>query len=274
MTSSTAVSSAALPQSRVDAAIRSASERSGIDFSYLYNQARVESGLNPNARARTSSATGLYQFLDQTWLSTVDKHGAANGLGWAANAIERGANGRYHVSDPAVRRQIMDLRRNPEAASAMAAAFAGDNQAHLESRLGRPMQSVDLYMAHFLGAGGATRFLRAHDANPNASAAASFPREAAANRNIFFKRGGGARSLDEVRNLMASKLGDGGNVAMAQARPAPATAAPLPAANPMQFMDTAYQLEALRDGTSFGPTMQVQPEYARLAYLMLADLGA
>jgi len=124
-----------------------------------------------------------------------------------------------------------------------------------------------------VGAGGAPRFLRAHAANPDASAAASFPREAAANRNIFFKRGGAARTLDEVRNLMGGKLGAGGNVAMAQARPAP-TVAPTPAANPMQFMDTAYQLEALREGTSFGPTMQVQPEYARLAYLMLADLGA
>ncbi len=272
MTSTTTVTNA-VPQARVDAAIRSAAARSGVDFSYLYNQARVESGFNPNARAGTSSATGLYQFLDQTWLSTVDKHGAANGLGWAANAIERGANGRFQVSDPAVRRQIMDLRRNPEAASAMAAAYASDNRAHLEARLDRPLESVDLYMAHFLGAGGASRFLRAHEANPNASAAASFPREAAANRNIFFKRGGGARTLDEVRNLMGSKLGAGGNVAMAQARPAQAIA-PAPATNPMQFMDSAYSLEALRDGTSFGPTMQVQPEYARLAYLMLADLGA
>lgn len=274
MTSSTAVAHAAPPQSRVDAAIRSAAERSGIDFSYLYNQARVESGFNPNARAGTSSATGLYQFLDQTWLSTVDKHGAANGLGWAANAIQRGANGRYQVSDPAVRRQIMDLRRNPEAASAMAAAFASDNQAHLEARIDRPLQSVDLYMAHFLGAGGATRFLRAHEANPNASAAASFPREAAANRNIFFKRGGAARTLDEVRNLMGAKLGAGGNVQIAEARPAQALARTQVAANPMQFLDTNFQLEALRDGSSFGPTMQVQPEYARLAYLMLAELGA
>lgn len=274
MTSSTAVTNAAPPQARVDAAIRTAAERSGIDFSYLYNQARVESGLNPNARASSSSATGLFQFLDQTWLAMIDKHGAANGLGWAANAVQRGANGRMIVNDPSLRRQIMDLRRNPEAASAMAAAYASDNQAHLESRLGRPMQSVDLYMAHFLGAGGATRFLRAHAANPNASAAAAFPREAAANRNIFFKRGGAARTLDEVRNLMGAKLSTGGNVAMAQARAPRPVQAPLAAAQPAQRMDTAYQLEALRDGLSFGPTMQVQPEYARLAYLMLADLGA
>lgn len=265
MTSSTAATGA-VPQGRVGDAIRQAATRSGVDFAYLYNQARVESGLNPNARAGSSSATGLFQFLDQTWLATVDKHGAANGLGAAAAQIQRGANGRYFVADPVARRQIMDLRRQPEAASAMAAAFASDNRAHLEGRLGRPVQSVDLYMAHFLGAGGATRFLRAHDANPNASAAAAFPREARANRNIFFERNGSPRSFAEVRNLMASKLGSGARtiaqpVAYAAAAPTPQT-------------DTAMQLAALQDGTSFSPTMQVQPQYARLAYLMLAELGA
>lgn len=264
MTSTTAVTNAA-PQGRVDAAIRQAAARSGVDFSYLYNQARVESGLNPNARAGSSSATGLFQFVDQTWLAMIDKHGAQNGLGWAANAVQRGGNGRYHVSDPALRQQVMDLRRNPEAASAMAAAYASDNRAHLEGRLGRPLQSVDLYMAHFLGAGGATRFLRAHDASPNATAAAAFPREARANHNIFFKRDGSARTFAEVRNLMATKLGTGGNVAMAQATPRPSVA---------REVDTASQIAAMQGTTSFSPTVAVQPQYARLAYLMLAELGA
>lgn len=264
MTSTTAVANA-VPQGRVDAAIRQAAARSGVDFSYLYNQARVESGLDPNARARSSSATGLFQFLDQTWLATVDKHGAANGLGWAAESIQRGANGRYFVSDPAARQQIMDLRRNPEAASSMAAAFARDNQAHLESRLDRPLQSVDLYMAHFLGAGGASRFLRAHDANPDANAAASFPREARANHNIFFKRDGSARTLAEVRNLMAGKLGGAGNTAVARATPRPTS--------PVSGADTAFQLAAMQEQSGLTPTT-IGPQYARLAYLMLAELGA
>lgn len=265
MTTSNAVSGA-VPQGRVDAAIRQAAERSGVDFAYLYNQARVESGFNPDAKARTSSATGLFQFLDQTWLAMIDKHGAANGLGWAANAVQRGANGRYYVSDPEARRQVMNLRRNPEAASAMAAAFANDNRRHLESRLGRPIQSVDLYMAHFLGAGGATRFLRAHDASPNASAASAFPAEARANRPIFFKRDGTPRSFAEVRNMMGAKLSIGGRTMMAGAG-----AAPTP---PADATDTGFQLEALKGGSTMSPTMAVQPRYARLAYLMLAELGA
>ena len=160
-------------QGRVGAAISQASARTGVDFTYLFNQARIESSLNPNARARTSSATGLYQFIEQTWLGTVRRHGAEHGLGWAANAIQRGQNGRYYVADPQMRRAILDLRRNPEASAAMAAEFASDNGRYLEARLGRPAESVDLYLAHFLGAGGAARFLRAHDANPRGAAASA-----------------------------------------------------------------------------------------------------
>jgi hypothetical protein len=252
-------------QGRIDAAIRQASARSGVDFAYLYNQARLESGFNPDARARTSSATGLYQFLDQTWLAMIDRHGAANNLGWAANAVRRGGDGRYHVADPAVRRQIMDLRRNPEAAAAMAAGYATDNRAHLERRLGRSVDGTDLYMAHFLGAGGATRFLRAAAADPDAAAAAQFPREARANRAIFYHRSGAPRSFSEIRNMMAARLNLRGDVQMAAARPQP-RAQLQPGGT-----DTARQLAALQSETANG-FASVGPHHARLAYLLLADL--
>lgn len=272
MTSTAAVTNEA-PRGRVEAAIRQAAARSGLDFSYLYNQAWVESGLNPNAQAGNSSGAGLFGFLDQAWLGTIDKHGGANGLGWASNAVERGRDGRYFVSDPGLRRQVMELRRQPEAASAMAAALATDNRAHLQARLDRPLQSVDLYMAHFLGAGGATRFLRAHDATPNATAATAFGRAARANHNIFYKRDGSARTFAEVRNLLAAKLGTHTGFAAARTAPAARTAQPAAVA-PAPVTDMAYQLSALREGMSFGQPTRVQPEYARLAYLMLAELGA
>jgi hypothetical protein len=260
-TTSSSVAASAVPMGRVDAAIRQAAARSGVDFSYLYNQARLESSLDPNARARTSSATGLYQFVDQTWLAMIDRHGADNGLGWAANAVQRGSNGRFHVEDPTLRRQIMDLRRNPEAASAMAAEFASDNRAHLERRLGREMEPVDLYLAHFLGAGGATRFLRAQEASPNASAAASFPDAARANRSIFFKGDGSARSFNEIRNMMAARLGSGGRMPASTQRPVSMAASENP----------AERLAALRTESELGAA--VSPRHARLAYMLLADLS-
>ena len=113
---------------RVTNAIAMASRRTGVDFSYLLGQAKIESSLNPSARAATSSATGLYQFVDQSWLAVVDKHGAEYGLGWAADAISKGSNGRYYVSDPDLRQQILDLRKHPETASVMAAGDAACGQ--------------------------------------------------------------------------------------------------------------------------------------------------
>jgi hypothetical protein len=244
----------AAAQSGVGAAIQQAAARTGVDFGYLLGQAKIESGFDPNARARTSSATGLFQFIEQTWLATVQQHGAKHGLGWAADAIKQGANGRYHVSDPATRRAILDMRKDPAAASAMAAEFAADNQNYLENRLGRPTESVDLYLAHFLGAGGAAQFLSAHDANPNAPAASILPAAARANRSIFYARNGAPRSFAEIRERFAAKLGD-------SSAPLPA-----PAARDLPQVQMALQETPVRIA---GPT----PQYARLAYLMLAQLG-
>src|SRR3569833_1605428 len=104
-------------QSLVGSAIRQASARTGVDFSYLLGQARIESGLNPSAQARTSTATGLFQFTKQTWLATLTKHGAEAGLGWAASAISVDSRGHYHVDDPQLRQAVLDLRKDPQAAA-------------------------------------------------------------------------------------------------------------------------------------------------------------
>src|SRR3546814_20951472 len=80
-------------------AVQNASARSGIDFDYLFDVARVESGYNPAARASTSSARGLYQFPKQTWLATAERHGANPGLAWQADGIGRDAPGRLRRED-------------------------------------------------------------------------------------------------------------------------------------------------------------------------------
>jgi soluble lytic murein transglycosylase-like protein len=53
---------------QVREAIAQASDKTGVDFAFLLATAKRESSLNPKARAKTSSAKGLFQFLDQTWL--------------------------------------------------------------------------------------------------------------------------------------------------------------------------------------------------------------
>src|SRR5947207_15383486 len=84
-------------------------------------------------------------------------------------------------------------RKDPTANSLMAGAFANSNAKVLTDRLGRKPTDGELYMAHFLGASGAARFIRAADANPNANAASLFPRAAHANRSIFYHKTGAAR---------------------------------------------------------------------------------
>jgi hypothetical protein len=192
--------------SPVEAAIARAAEATSVDFGYLLAQAEVESSMNPEARAGTSSATGLYQFIDSTWLDTVKKHGERFGLGALAAQIDVSASGNATVVDPAQRQAILALRSDPQIASLMAAGLAEDNRAHLAPILGREPDHAELYLAHFLGAGGAGRFLSEMQADPTQSAAALFARPAAANRAIFYAPDGSPRSLAGVMDVLAGKL--------------------------------------------------------------------
>ena len=265
----------------IQSAIATASRATGVDFSYLLGQAKLESGLNPSAHAGTSSASGLYQFLDQSWLAIVKKHGADHGLGWAADAIGQGAGGHLAVADGATRQSILALRNDPATASLMAAAYASDNKGALEASLGRAATGTDLYMAHFLGLGGARQFLSTMAANPGASGAAMFPAAAHANHNIFYAADGSARSLSDIYQGFASRLGA-------------AASAPLPAGTSIAtaLADGSTVVggagESVEDAvawarstigqlrTAAGSTaslLRPTPDTARLAYLMLASMG-
>ena len=166
----------------VQSAIARAATRTGVDFDYLLAQAKLESGLDPSAKAGTSSATGLYQFIDSTWLRTLDRHGAKHGMEWADAAI--GKNGR--VADHATRDHLLSLRYDADTSSLMAAELTRENAAGLQTVLGREAEPAELYLAHFLGLGGAQKFLGALASNPDQSAAAMMPQAARANRSIFY----------------------------------------------------------------------------------------
>ena len=196
----------AAPGSTVEAAIAHAAQSTSVDFNYLLAQAEVESAMNPDARAATSSATGLYQFIESTWLDTVKKHGSRFGLGAVADQIGVTASGSAYVADPSRREAILALRNDPRVASLMAAGLAEDNRAHLVPILGRQPDHAELYLAHFLGAGGAGRFLSELQADPGQSAPALFARPAAANRGIFFTPDGSPRSLAQVMDVIGNKM--------------------------------------------------------------------
>lgn len=227
----------------VTGAIRQAAQATGTSFQYLLATAQVESGLNPHAGAATSSARGLFQFIDQTWLATIKQSGAALGYGQYAAAITKTASGHYQVSDPAMRSEILKLRNDPTANAVMAGAFTQANAAVLSAKLGRSPSEGELYIAHFMGVGGAARLIASAAANPGANAASYFPVAARANAAIFYDRSTGRpRTLAEVRNILTARYEvaarsrpSGNAVAQAdvppRAVPAASTAAVLAAAS-------------------------------------------
>ena len=193
-------------QPEVLASIQQASANTGMDFSYLMAQASRESSFDPGAKASTSSATGLYQFVEQTWLGTFKEHAAEYGQADLAAKITKNADGRYAVADPAARKQILELRKDSSLNAAMAAELASDNKAKMESALGRPVNATDLHLAHFLGLSGALRFIRKLDSDPATTGAAMFPRADAANASVFYDQNGNARTVAEIYNRMSTSI--------------------------------------------------------------------
>jgi hypothetical protein len=193
-------------RARIAGAIKQAASSSGTSFEYLLATAKMESDFNPTAGATTSSAHGLFQFIDQTWLGTVKEAGAQFGYGNYADAITRSSDGYYSVGDPTARQAIMRLRDDPAAASAMAAVLTQSNSFKLTGIIGRRPTDGELYMAHFMGVGGAAKLITNAEDNPQASGARLFPNAAAANRSIFFDRNGRARSVSEVYSVLTQRF--------------------------------------------------------------------
>ena len=193
----------------VQAAIQRASQATGVDFSFLMKTANRESGFNPAAKAGRSSAAGLFQFVGQTWLSTLKQHGAKHGYARYAELIEKGSDGRYHVpGGDEARRAVMDLRLDPHAASLMAGELTSDSAAYLKGRTGRDPTAGELYAAHFLGPQGSAKLIEAAQRQPGAPAAQLFPDAAHANKAIFYKDGRAA-TVGEVYANLTKTVGGG-----------------------------------------------------------------
>jgi hypothetical protein len=192
-------------RARVAGAIKQAAGTTGTSFEYLLATAKIESDFNPTAGASTSSARGLFQFIDQTWLGTVKEAGAQLGYGKYADAITKSPSGSYSVADPTARIAILKLRDDPAAASSMAGVLTQSNSFKLTGLIGRRPTDAELYMAHFMGVGGAAKLISNAEDNPQASGARLFPNAAAANRSIFYDRAGGARSVSEVYSVLTAR---------------------------------------------------------------------
>jgi len=101
----------------------------------------VESGGDPNAKNKKSSAEGLGQFTDGTWLKIVGKYRP---------------DLQYRLTED----QILDLKFNPELSVEMTKNLAKENAEGL-TNAGFPVNESTLYLSHFLGIGSAIDMLNA-----------------------------------------------------------------------------------------------------------------
>jgi hypothetical protein len=270
--SATATAGVDPSRARIAGSIKQAADITGTSFEYMLATAKMESNFNPKAAASTSSARGLYQFIDQTWLGTVKEAGSQLGYGKYADAITRSPSGSYSVSDPAARNAIMKLRDDPDAASSMAAVLTQSNSFKLTGKIGRRPTDAELYMAHFMGVGGAGKLISNAEDNPNASGARLFPNAAAANRPIFYDKAGRARSVSEVYSVLSSRYASAANsqatrTAMASVGGTPtrmAFASAAPAAAPI---DTAAYLSSFPDSRAVTPVAAVSQPALKTASL-------
>ncbi|WP_213770461.1 transglycosylase SLT domain-containing protein [Bradyrhizobium sp. dw_78] len=249
-TSNAAAMAAADPsRTRVAGAIKQAANTTGTSFQYLLTTAKMESDFNPQASASTSSASGLFQFIQQTWLGTVKEAGSLLGYGKYADAINKSSSGDYSVSDPSARNEIMKLRDDPVASSAMAGVLTQSNSFKLTGMIGRRPTDAELYMAHFMGAGGAAKLISSAEDDPQASGAQLFPNAAAANRSIFYDSSGRARTVSEVYSVLTSRYAAAANSsttrsAMAAVGDTPGSTAVASAAPPAAAIDNAAYLSS------------------------------
>jgi len=261
---------------RIAGAIKQAASNTGASFEYLLATAKMESNFNPKAAASTSSARGLYQFIDQTWLGTVKEAGSRLGYGKYAAAISKSSSGSYYVNNSAAYTAIMKLRDDPNAASAMAAVLSQSNSFKLTGKIGRRPADNELYMAHFMGVGGAAKLISNAADNPNASAARLFPGAAAANRSIFYDRAGRTRSVSEVYSVLTTRYASAANskdtrTAFAALGDAPARLAFASATQPAMTIDNAAYLSSFPDSRAVTPVTAAAQTQLKTASLPQQD---
>ncbi len=259
-------------RAKIAGVIKSAADVTGASFGYLVAAAKMESNLNPAAAASTSSARGLYQFIEQTWLGTVKEAGASFGYGAYANAIEKTSSGKYTVSDPAMRQEILKLRDDPAANAAMAGVLTQSNSFKLTGTIGRRPSDGELYIAHFLGVGGAGRLINAKDSSPQASAVAMFPDAAAANRSIFYTGDGQPRSVSQVYATLTSRYDAAANSKTARSAIAAVGGVSTTGAVATSFVpETAAYLSALPSAISSGASKAATQVVSASRQLASAD---
>jgi hypothetical protein len=119
-------------------------QKAAVDMNSVAEQIiKVESNGDRNATNKRSSATGLGQFVDETWLALVRAH-------------------RPDLAKERAEGEILELRRDADIAREITVRFVERNAWILRKR-GLPVTPGTLYLAHFAGGAGAVAILSADE---------------------------------------------------------------------------------------------------------------
>jgi hypothetical protein len=187
-----------VPRKVVDTIVK-ASDEAGVDPVYMMALADKESSFDTDAKAGTSSAQGLFQFVTRTWLEMIRDYGGRYGLAEEAAAV-KGRGSAITVSGT-MRTRVLGLRNDPRVAALMAAELIKRDRERIEAKVGRALTTTELYLAHFLGSASAGRFLSLSSEKPDEVAGREFRSAARANRNLFTAKTGGKRRSLTVAEL-------------------------------------------------------------------------
>ncbi|MGU3403196.1 transglycosylase SLT domain-containing protein [Methylobacterium brachiatum] len=187
-----------VPRKVVDTIVK-ASDEAGVDPVYMMALADKESSFDTDAKAGTSSAQGLFQFVTRTWLEMIRDYGARYGLAEEAAAV-KGRGSAITVAGP-MRARVLGLRNDPRVAALMAAELIKRDRERIEAKVGRALTTTELYLAHFLGSASAGRFLSLSSEKPDEVAGREFRSAARANRSLFTAKTGGKRRSLTVAEL-------------------------------------------------------------------------
>jgi hypothetical protein len=214
----------------------------------------VESGGNPNATNPNSSASGLGQFIDSTWLSTI-------------------RSARPDLAEGKSNAELLALKTDPTLSREMTQAYANQNQAILQKN-GLPVTEGNTYLAHFAGPGGAVKVLQADPSAP----VGSILGDAVVKANPFLAN----MTAADLQAWASRKVGGQAAPApspvasaiMGKPQPAAVTPATTPAVVAGQIMGQEpqptpaipFNLAALAGSPAGQPTAQQAPQLAQIMF--------